>query len=706
MKHQQIEAAIERMEYQTDRRRPPNERRRGQFRVGWEDAVTRGMTYTESTLRSLTWRNAGYRLGQLLGKGPYMDTAYDVLVRQWEAGPLGTPPSSALQLGQHALSRLDRLLDRFAQYRTFSEANYLTEERTYKDDLFDKLEQVWDALFDDPDGSRKTLLGLMDGTDSQAVKAVNNLLGNRGYVTREQFVIYLRDVAEEEYRSLMTRLFEAKAAPSVRLREFRDSVNEAYKGLYTEGRFHEALKNPPRVPQSLVAILLASYDRHAYILYRPSDYGATAKWLGLQAPSDLHHAYDFYLDMASYILAYAQGRGQAVNDLLDVHNMIYMFRQYDEFEAVGNPVQHNSSDESIYDFLRNQGFIFPDWLVTDYALSLATKPFVILSGISGTGKTKLAQLVAEYVLRSIGYDDGQAFVSVRPDWTDNSHLLGWYNAISEQYEATPVLRLIGRASDTPEKPHFIILDEMNIARVEHYFSDFLSCMESRWIDASGTLHQAPIQLHSRGNDDEAGELDVAPQVDLPLNVYVIGTVNVDESTYMFSPKVLDRASVIELNDVCLDASSVDDTTAPYSGQFLLRSGVALSSILARYKPVTHHRLDEMREKMPGQFRQLLAIQAALRQHHRHFGYRVASEIAAFMVNAQQYCVECEAVLPIAFDLQVMQKILPKLHGNAAQLHGPLESLAEAIPSSCLLSHAKIARMQSRLQQIGFASFID
>jgi 5-methylcytosine-specific restriction protein B len=410
--------------------------------------------------------------------------------------------------------------------------------------------------------------------------------------------------------------------------------------------------------------------------------------------------------MASYILAYAQGRGQAVNDLLDVHNMIYMFRQYDEFEAVGNPVQHNSSDESIYDFLRNQGFIFPDWLVTDYALSLATKPFVILSGISGTGKTKLAQLVAEYVLRSIGYDDGQAFVSVRPDWTDNSHLLGWYNAISEQYEATPVLRLIGRASDTPEKPHFIILDEMNIARVEHYFSDFLSCMESRWIDASGTLHQAPIQLHSRGNDDEAGELDVAPQVDLPLNVYVIGTVNVDESTFMFSPKVLDRASVIELNDVCLDESSVDDTTAPYSGQFLLRSGVALSSILARYKPVTHHRLDEMREKMPGQFRQLLAIQAALRQHHRHFGYRVASEIAALMVNAQQYCVECEAVLPIAFDLQVMQKILPKLHGNAAQLHGPLESLAEAIPSSCLLSHAKIARMQSRLQQIGFASFID
>lgn len=248
--------------------------------------------------------------------------------------------------------------------------------------------------------------------------------------------------------------------------------------------------------------------------------------------------------------------------------MIYVLWRYDEFKDLLTEDERVVSGESVYTFIRKHHFIFPDWLVTDYILSLATKPFVILSGISGTGKTKLGQLVAEYVVRATGGRAKKAFVSVRPDWTDNSYLLGWYNAIAERYETTAVLDLILEASGEPEIPHFIILDEMNIAKVEHYFSDFLSAMESRWIDAGGKVHQEPIRLHNQGDEGEWGPGPGVPsEIALPLNVYVTGTVNVDESTYMFSPKVLDRANVIEFNDVCLDPDIYRQTEIPVRAPF-------------------------------------------------------------------------------------------------------------------------------------------
>ena len=153
-------------------------------------------------------------------------------------------------------------------------------------------------------------------------------------------------------------------------------------------------------------------------------------------------------------------------------------------------------------------------------------------------------------------------VAVRPDWTDSRALLGFYNPLTRAYASTPTLDLVMRAQEEVSlaaaegrapRPFFLIFDEMNLARVEHYFSDFLSAMESG----------EELALH----DDEDVDEEIPRRLALPSNLFVVGTVNVDETTYMFSPKVLDRAFVLEFNDVDLDllsgrAASEDPASTP------------------------------------------------------------------------------------------------------------------------------------------------
>ncbi|RYG69485.1 hypothetical protein EON77_14665, partial [bacterium] len=153
-------------------------------------------------------------------------------------------------------------------------------------------------------------------------------------------------------------------------------------------------------------------------------------------------------------------------------------------------------------------------------------------------------------------------VAVRPDWTDSRALLGFYNPLTRGYATTPTLDLVIRAREEvaravaearAPRPFFLLFDEMNLARVEHYFSDFLSAMESG----------EALALH----DDPSIEDEVPRRLELPHNLFVVGTVNVDETTYLFSPKVLDRAFVLEFNDVNLDllsgkAPSEDPSSTP------------------------------------------------------------------------------------------------------------------------------------------------
>ena len=174
-----------------------------------------------------------------------------------------------------------------------------------------------------------------------------------------------------------------------------------------------------------------------------------------------------------------------------------------------------------------------------FLTSLLTKKFCILTGLAGSGKTKIAEAFAMWLCAS---PDQYRIVAVGADWTSNENLLGYADALQAGAYRSPVngaLELILRARADQAQPYFLILDEMNLSHVERYFADFLSAMEST--NAPLSLHGVEAGLMSAGADG----VTVPSCVALPDNLFIIGTVNVDETTYMFSPKVLDRANVIE-----------------------------------------------------------------------------------------------------------------------------------------------------------------
>lgn len=269
-------------------------------------------------------------------------------------------------------------------------------------------------------------------------------------------------------------------------------------------------------------------------------------------------------------------------------------------------------------------------------------------------------------------------IAVRPDWTDNRGLLGYYNPILEEYVTTDFMRLLLRAGDEedaakaegrPPEPHFIVLDEMNLARVEHYFSDFLSAIESG----------EPIELHN-DDDVESGEKsdDVAipKSLRIPSNVYFTGTVNVDETTYMFSPKVLDRAFVIELNLVDLEGFGATSVAGEQEGS----EGLCLERLPT---PLQSERLpaigdwQDIGTLLDGSLRRTIVdIHRLLERQNRHFGYRVANEIGRFILLAAKQCHSGESpgALWAALDLAILFKVLPKMHGTQQELEDLLASL--------------------------------
>jgi len=265
-------------------------------------------------------------------------------------------------------------------------------------------------------------------------------------------------------------------------------------------------------------------------------------------------------------------------------------------------------------------------------------------------------------------------VAVRPDWTDSRGLLGYFNPITERYVTTPFLRLLLRAvkeyerateDDQQPEPYFVLLDEMNLARVEHYFSDFLSAMESG----------EPIALHDvealQEGEGEVEALAVPKKVEVPPNLFFVGTVNVDESTYMFSPKVLDRAFTIELNEVHLHT---------YGGQPEWSDDLDLARWSGRLDPEATRKPN--REDWvafgaleDGALReQLLALHDLLAGENRHFGYRVANEVARFVNLAVEQAKDAEQTGWVALDLAILQKVLVKLHGTQAELGRLLDQL--------------------------------
>ncbi len=348
--------------------------------------------------------------------------------------------------------------------------------------------------------------------------------------------------------------------------------------------------------------------------------------------------------------------------------------------------------EDFSSFVLSKGFSFPKRLIRRYLTCLMTKPFVILSGISGTGKTKLAQLFTEFMTNN---DQQKAFIPVRPDWNDNKGLFGFYNIITESYHKTPFLNILLEATQNPQELYFVILDEMNLAKVEYYFSDFLSAFESRIIDNQGILSQEAIFLH---DSIELPINGVPHQVCIPRNLFITGTVNIDETTYMFSPKVLDRASVIEFEEVDLEKYfAIND-------QGMETAAVKPDSEIISFFTNNGNFLKKGFSNINNEFKTAITeIFNVLHKYRKHFGYRVLNEIFCYSDIQNNFtCTKAEII-----DEILLQKIMPKIYGSEEikPLLIELDKTINTLSDKPMISSQLISRMLNDLENKGFTSAI-
>lgn len=329
--------------------------------------------------------------------------------------------------------------------------------------------------------------------------------------------------------------------------------------------------------------------------------------------------------------------------------------------------QENFSILKFQSSVYESGLIFSPQLIQRFVASLCTKPFVICTGLSGSGKTKLSQAFTQWITA----DKSQyEIVSVGADWTNREPLLGYPNALSNEEYVSPengVLDLMIRAklnienTEEPTKPYFLILDEMNLSHVERYFADFLSTMESG----------DEIPLHKIVEEIK----DIPQKTKLPKNLFIIGTVNIDETTYMFSPKVLDRANTIEFRLTEENLQEFIDSDIKLNMDVLKAQGANMSeSFMAMALKETDKNLKDNADDLKLFF-------SELKKSGAEFGYRTASEIGRLIYMLEELGEEGDNLLDIA----IMQKLLPKLHGSRNKLTKVLPVLG----GFCLKDNSKI-----------------
>ena len=308
-------------------------------------------------------------------------------------------------------------------------------------------------------------------------------------------------------------------------------------------------------------------------------------------------------------------------------------------------------------FITNLGFQYHKEEIANFYLALRAKPFVILAGISGTGKTQLPRKFAA----ALGFSKEQVIqLPVRPDWTDSSDLLG-YTSLEGNFIPRDLTLAIQNAIANPDKPYFFILDEMNLARVEHYFSDYLSVIETRErvgkeIKTDPILREEILKTAKNKSDFK--------EMGLPQNLYLIGTVNMDETTHAFSKKVLDRANSIEMNDVDLNWTKSNGKTVEKLENI---SNAIFQTVYLNSAELNEANKTSISEEM----NLLQQINKILENADLHFAYRVRDEIAFYLIINKSYkLINTNA----AFDFQLVQKILPRIHGSSDRVQTVLVEL--------------------------------
>lgn len=400
--------------------------------------------------------------------------------------------------------------------------------------------------------------------------------------------------------------------------------------------------------------------------------------------------------------------------------------QSDFHSLYGNNIRSNNNKGRInynkYSFYRS------------YITAIKSKPFLLLAGISGTGKSRIVRELARacWDEDSIEYKAQKPknfeIIQVKPNWHDSTELIGYVSRVS----GTPVyvignfLRFITQARENLDIPYFLCLDEMNLAPVEQYFAEFLSVIESRKSNEDGTITTDPILKKSTedwyrvltaeltGGNETLRNQFLEEGITIPQNLIVMGTVNMDETTFSFSRKVLDRAMTIEMNEVDLYAGldSKYERIGKLDSDMLIGTAVEGVDVYADNEEVCNKVLSYLQ-----------AVNDVLNGTPFKIAYRTRNEFLLYVVNNLPYNLDEKGnefsedeVIAIALDEITSMKILSRIEGDDTKIkHSLLESLITTIEAQLLIltgeekkiesiSVAKLKEMKERLTLSGYTSF--
>ena len=338
-----------------------------------------------------------------------------------------------------------------------------------------------------------------------------------------------------------------------------------------------------------------------------------------------------------------------------------------------------------------------------YITAIKSKPFLLLAGISGTGKSRIVRELAKacWDKNSKEYQNPRPrnfeMVQVKPNWHDSSELIGYVSRVSGEptYVAGDFLKFVAKAWEEPNVPYFLCLDEMNLAPVEQYFAEYLSVIESRKADEEGNVTTDPILKpeYEKERDRKTGELvpkkwysdiisrllaECPPEtvfalktqfeqegIAIPQNLIVIGTVNMDETTFSFSRKVLDRAMTIEMNEVDLKGGleSHHENIGKLGAAELIGTAVEGVDVYGDYKDVCDKAINYLQ-----------AINDKLEGTPFKIAYRTRNEVLLYVVNNLPYNKDEEGdelsqeyVIARALDEITNMKILSRIEGDETKV---------------------------------------
>ena len=367
-----------------------------------------------------------------------------------------------------------------------------------------------------------------------------------------------------------------------------------------------------------------------------------------------------------------------------------------------------------------------------YITAIKSKPFLLLAGISGTGKSRIVRELARACWDE-GSDEYRAqkpknfqMVQVKPNWHDSSDLIGYVSRVSGKAEfvAGEFLKFIAKAWEDVETPYFLCLDEMNLAPVEQYFAEYLSVIESRKSHEDGTVTTDPILEKSTEdwyrlliseltNDDNVRSHFLEKGICLPQNLIVVGTVNMDETTFSFSRKVLDRAMTIEMNKVDLHGGLTErnEHIGKLGKAELIGDVVEGVDVYAANKDVCESVLTYLE-----------AVNAVLEGTPFKVAYRTRNEFLLYVVNNLPYCkdendkiLSQKYVETRALDEITSMKVLSRIEGDDTKVSDELlDNLSKTIEDGLKTvsgeektvkskSLAKLKEMKNKLVS-GYTSF--